>query len=228
MLVRCLRIWVFLATLVASLHVSAETQYWTLTGVQLEDGAVATGYFSYDDATRTIANWNLRFSGGAGSFIPHTYVPGNSAAGPITRGSGVPPYLVFRSLDMDPRFEGFIRTTRVVWIAPLAPLDGNSATVSIHVSFYTSGELFEDHDFHTIDSRVMTAGSLMLTTLPPPVTNVQVDEFYHPGLRHYFITADPAEKQLLDTGVHPGWERTGEIVQGLCTSAFFCGDLPQT
>jgi len=70
MLVRCLRIGFFLATLVASVHVPAETRYWTLTGVQFEDGAVATEYFSYDDATGTIANWNLRLSGGAGPFIP--------------------------------------------------------------------------------------------------------------------------------------------------------------
>ena len=59
------------------------------------------------------------------------------------------------------------------------------------------------------DIQVVSTGSLTLTPQPPPVVSVQVDEFYHPGLRHYFITADAAEKQNLDTGVHSGWLRTG-------------------
>lgn len=34
-------------------------------------------------------------------------------------------------------------------------------------------------------------------------------EFHHAGLDHYFITAATAEIADLDTGVHPGWVRTG-------------------
>jgi hypothetical protein len=34
-------------------------------------------------------------------------------------------------------------------------------------------------------------------------------EFYNQGLDHYFISTSPAEINDLDTGVHPGWERTG-------------------
>jgi hypothetical protein len=34
-------------------------------------------------------------------------------------------------------------------------------------------------------------------------------EFYNRALDHYFITISPAEINDLDTGVHPGWERTG-------------------
>jgi len=37
-----------------------------------------------------------------------------------------------------------------------------------------------------------------------------VIEYYHAGLDHYFMTQDPAEIRDLDTGVHPGWVRTGE------------------
>lgn len=36
-----------------------------------------------------------------------------------------------------------------------------------------------------------------------------VVEFYNRFLDHYFITSAPAEINDLDTGVHPGWERTG-------------------
>src|SRR5512146_1299265 len=80
MLLASLRLGFMLAAFAAWLDVAAAPRFWTLTGVQLEDGAVATGYFSYDDATGTIADWNLRVSGGPGPFIPWTFVPGNSHA----------------------------------------------------------------------------------------------------------------------------------------------------
>lgn len=34
-------------------------------------------------------------------------------------------------------------------------------------------------------------------------------EFYHKGIDHYFVSADPFEINNLDTGAEPGWERTG-------------------
>ena len=34
-------------------------------------------------------------------------------------------------------------------------------------------------------------------------------EYYHAGLDHYFMTADPAEMNALDTGHFTGWQRTG-------------------
>ena len=34
-------------------------------------------------------------------------------------------------------------------------------------------------------------------------------EYYHAALDHYFITADPAEMNALDTGHFTGWQRTG-------------------
>ena len=34
-------------------------------------------------------------------------------------------------------------------------------------------------------------------------------EYYHAQLDHYFVTADPAEVDYLDTGHFPGWQRTG-------------------
>ncbi len=41
-------------------------------------------------------------------------------------------------------------------------------------------------------------------------TTTEVVEFYHEGLDHYFITAEPVEIGYLDTGVVKGWARTGQ------------------
>ena len=210
-----LRFALLLATLVASLQVAAAPRFWTLTAVQFADGAAATGYFSYDDATNTVADWNLRVSGRAGPFIPWTFVPGNSHA----EFSFQTLYVYSYSPSLVPGF-----WWRSLLIGLLGPLDGSRATIPINVSSGAhatlfpegSNEFFENEydggnpSFRIGQSRKVIAGSLMLAPLPPPVTIVQVDEFYHAGLRHYFITADAAEKQLLDDGVHPGWQRTGE------------------
>ena len=42
----------------------------------------------------------------------------------------------------------------------------------------------------------------------PSGTTVAV-EFYNGSLQHYFLSTAPGEINDLDTGVHPGWERTG-------------------
>jgi hypothetical protein len=44
---------------------------------------------------------------------------------------------------------------------------------------------------------------------PNPEGRRAVVEYYHGGLRHYFITADPGEVAALDSGAVAGWERTG-------------------
>ncbi len=38
---------------------------------------------------------------------------------------------------------------------------------------------------------------------------VQAIEYYSPATDHFFISSDPQEIRDLDTGVHPGWGRTG-------------------
>lgn len=40
-------------------------------------------------------------------------------------------------------------------------------------------------------------------------TDRDVVEFYEPGLDHYFITADPQEQSLIDSGAVGSWRRTG-------------------
>jgi len=42
-----------------------------------------------------------------------------------------------------------------------------------------------------------------------PTTAVNVIEFFHRGLDHYFISANPPEIASLDSGATTGWTRTG-------------------
>ena len=51
---------------------------------------------------------------------------------------------------------------------------------------------------------------LALPKSAPAPLQTTVVEFYHAVLDHYFITAIPKEISDLDTGVHPGWTRTGQ------------------
>jgi Repeat of unknown function (DUF5648) len=95
---------------------------------------------------------------------------------------------------------------RQLQLVPLGPLDGSNAVVALD----TSESRVDYILLGPTTRRSISTGSLTLTPQPPPVVIAQVDEFYHAGLRHYYITADDAEKQALDTGVHPGWQRTGE------------------
>lgn len=56
--------------------------------------------------------------------------------------------------------------------------------------------------------------ALLLTPLeppePPPSGQVNVIEFHHAGMDHFFISSLPADIDALDSGRFPGWERTGE------------------
>jgi hypothetical protein len=45
---------------------------------------------------------------------------------------------------------------------------------------------------------------------PAPVVTAAVIEYYNPRLDHYFITQDAGEIHALDSGVFPGWVRTGQ------------------
>src|SRR5207247_6613330 len=103
---------------------------------------------------------------------------------------------------------------RQLSITPLTLLDGSNASVSLNLLCYVSIEAFGEDE-----GRCITAGSLALTPLAPSVTIVQVDEFYNQALGHPFITANVAERQDLDAGVHPGWVRTGESFKAYATGS---------
>jgi len=51
--------------------------------------------------------------------------------------------------------------------------------------------------------------------LPAPPAPVEVVEYYHAPLNHYFLTADPVEAAALDAGLlGPDWKRTGQSFRG--------------
>jgi lysyl endopeptidase len=62
-------------------------------------------------------------------------------------------------------------------------------------------------------ARLDVAVPLITQYLTPDAANPQkvgaVVEYYNSNLDDYFITADPTEISCLDTGCHPGWQRTG-------------------
>ena len=71
---------------------------------------------------------------------------------------------------------------------------------------------------------LLLATAVAVVALParaiiPAASQAQAIEFYNATLDHYFVTADPAEASDLDTGVHPGWTRTGIAFQVLKTGA---------
>ncbi len=49
-----------------------------------------------------------------------------------------------------------------------------------------------------------------VTDATPLAARAQVVEYYHAGMDHYFMTADPREVAALDGGQFVGWERTGQ------------------
>jgi hypothetical protein len=58
----------------------------------------------------------------------------------------------------------------------------------------------------------------------PATDQITAVEFYHADLDHFFISTSPAEIADLDTGVHPGWTRTG-YSSGLQDRQRVSGDL---
>lgn len=186
----------------------AATRYWMLEGVTFkEDGAAATGSFGYDDVTGVVSSWNVRV-GGSASRLPFTYMPGNSTAwaGEI----GVAPEVHFRVIFYANAGSGGAERelrlsvpTELVASPTVFPL----LTFDPIVGGYYSAECC------SLPSRGILAGSLVQVPFPPPIGLVDVVEFHHAGLDHYFITGDANEVQVLDLGTIPGWTRTGGTFQ---------------
>ena len=62
----------------------------------------------------------------------------------------------------------------------------------------------------------------------PTATVSYAVEYYHAGLDHYFVTANPSEITAMDQGQFPGWQRTGmgfHVVDAGDTSAPMAGPV---
>jgi len=196
---RCALVFVAAFALLAAGASQAASRWWVLQGVKFEDGAVATGSFAYDDVTRVVTSWNIAVSGGTDpAFFPFTYMPGNSTV-EVNNAWSVVPSIYFTSEDAGPP------RARMLRITPSEVLDGTPASVPLNVAISSGNvECLRCDPF-----RVLSAGSLVLTLLPPPASLVEVIEYYNIGVDHYFITALPQEIANLDGGLTPGWTRTG-------------------
>lgn len=207
-LLRCALLLVALTT-VSAPH--AMSRFWALQGVVLDDGATVVGSFGYDDVTKAVTSWNVRVQGSPSElpyfYLPFTYVPGDSIAFAQVF-VGLPPStftIVFDSAEgQDVTFGA-----RQLRITPLVPLDGAAATVGIDTST-PGGHSAGVECMNCAFARVIVAGSFVLTPFPPAIALVDVIEFHHAVFDHYFLSADPAEINALDTGFFTGWSRTGE------------------
>jgi len=211
------RVLIFALALFAAGNGVAASHLWALSGVMFDDGATASGTFSYDDVTGVIDSQNIHVTDGP-NYLSFTYVPGNSIAYVALQGNPQPG-LIFRSPEGGG--EGVARDLR---ITPVSTLNGTTSPVAIDLATLAGGSGGVEC-YNCGFARFIVAGSLVLIMLPPPVALVQVDEFYNAGLDHYFITANPAEKNDLDTGVHPGWARTGQSFKAYAAGSSAGGSI---
>jgi len=206
-MIRLIRQGLLLVALALALPAEAATRYWSLQGVVFEDGTTLAGSFGYDDVANEVTSWNIRVQGGSG-YQPFTLTPGNS--NPVNGGVGITGGFVyfFQFVAM----EG-TDAERWLWLSVKFRLDGSVASQPLYLvdpanpaGFYYAFERKPG----VADDRRIVAGSVVLVPFPPAVGLVDVVEFYHSGLGHYFMTADPPEIAGLDSGYFPGWTRTGE------------------
>ena len=69
-----------------------------------------------------------------------------------------------------------------------------------------AGAIYAGFDFFTAVTRVLPDGGRTAG-----VTRALAIGYYNAALGHYFMTANPEEQRLLDTGAFPGWQRYGPI-----------------
>jgi hypothetical protein len=73
---------------------------------------------------------------------------------------------------------------------------------------------------------LVVAASAFVHAAIPPSEQATALEFYHAGYDHYFITADSREVSDLDSGVHPGWVRTGYRFSVMRAGSAYPGTSP--
>ena len=215
-MVRTMRFVLVAFLLALAVPSGAATRYWLLQDVVFSDGRTAVGSFGYDDTTNQVTTWNIRVQGGSG-YQPFTYLPGNSV--PVKGGVGITGGFVYffeftamegtggeRRLWLSVKFrlDGAVSSQPLYLVDPLAPL-----------GYYYAYERKPG----AAPDRKIVAGSIESVPFPPPVGLVDVIEFYHAGLGHYVMSADPPEIAGLDTGYFPGWTRTGESFKAYATGS---------
>ena len=64
-------------------------------------------------------------------------------------------------------------------------------------------------DYSRLDNMLPLTRQYLTPGTNSGASEAVVVEYYNAGLKHYFMTQSSAEIADLDSGVHPGWERTG-------------------
>jgi streptogramin lyase len=94
---------------------------------------------------------------------------------------------------------GQITTSGVALDVPVPPATSTAAYIAVRASDGTV--------FFTLPGNDKYGSVLPAVAMAPDAT---VIEFYHASGDHYFITSSASEINKLDTGVIPGWTRTGQ------------------
>ena len=80
--------------------------------------------------------------------------------------------------------------------------------------------------FRKLIGALLAAASFSAVAAIPPTETTEIVEFYNAALDHFFITLGPKEIQDLDSGVHPGWTRTGYRFLVVKNGSGYAGSLP--
>jgi hypothetical protein len=192
----------------------ATPRVWLLQDVVFTDGRIAIGSFGYDDATNTVTTWNIRVDGAPG-ILPFTYVPGDSTPWGGVIAAGLPQehfrFVFYANV-------GSGGAEREIRLSVASEPDGTPSTLAL-LTFDPVDHGYYSAECCSIPSRGIASGSLVLVPFPPPVGLVEVIEFYHAGFGHYFMSANPAEINALDTGYFTGWTRTGYSFKAYATGS---------
>ena len=204
-----------LIALAVTFPAEAATRYRALQGVVFADGRTAVGSFGYDDAIQKVTTWNIRVQGAPG-VLPFTYMPGNSE-GYVDSEPGGPPFgapffiVAFAANDETD-------AERILMLDVGSEPVGVPTTMPLRTTPADNG-VYLSNECCNFPARNVVAGSVVLVPFPPAVGLVDVIEFYHAGLGHYFMSSDPPEIAGLDTGYFPGWTRTGESFKAYATGS---------
>lgn len=91
---------------------------------------------------------------------------------------------------------------------------GSNCTLTLQARPSSAGSHSGDLSIATSDGNydlplLVRGFAVPIPPAPPESPTVDVIEFYHPQLDHYFMSALQPDIQALDSGQSPGWQRTG-------------------
>ena len=134
-------------------------------------------------------------------FLPFTCMPGDSSV----YFGGPPPgtTVIFFSTEARlPRADEEV-LQRQFRIAPTLPLGGGAALIPLGLATWDGGSGGVE-GMNCSWSRLIVAGLLQKSGTVPLAELIEAVEFYHAGFDHYFLSANPDEILLLDTGYFKG------------------------